>query len=88
MCPFVQEIDNGTLTVSWDTAGWTFELHALRAYLNTFQDREISHEDLTAEIRAELSGHHGIEAVAVRSTWRTAGMEVLCSTSPTPAGQL
>jgi NADPH-dependent 7-cyano-7-deazaguanine reductase QueF len=87
MCPFVQEIDNGTITVSWDTAGWTFELHALRAYLNTFQDREISHEDLTNEVQLELAGHYGIGNVSVSSSWRTAGMEVLCSTSPTLVGQ-
>ena len=88
MCPFVHEVDNGTITVAWETDGWTFELHSLRAYLNSFQDREISHEDLTAEVEAELSGHYGIEAVSVSTTWRTAGMEVLCSTSPILVGQL
>lgn len=87
MCPFVQEVDNGTITISWDTAGWTLELHALRAYLNTFRDREISHEELTAEIEAELSGFVGIEAVTVATTWRTASMEVKCFTSPIPVGR-
>jgi NADPH-dependent 7-cyano-7-deazaguanine reductase QueF len=80
LCPFVQEVDNGTVTVAWDTEGWTFELHALRAYLNTFVDREISHEDLTDEIRAELNSHHGINNVTIGSTWRTAGMEVVVTT--------
>lgn len=86
MCPFVNEVDNGSVTITWDTDGWTLELHALRKYLNTFSDREISHEELTSEIRAELNSHHGINAVAVESAWRTAGMEVRCSTSPTRAG--
>lgn len=88
MCPFVNEVDNGSITIGWDTDGWTFELHALRSYLNTFQDREISHEDLTDEIRAELSTHHGINKVTVNTSWRTAGMEVQCSTSPTLAVRL
>lgn len=84
MCPVVQEVDNGTITIGWDTDGWTLELHKLRAYLGTFQDREISHEDLTNEVRAELSGHHGINAVTVNTTWDTAGMDIQCSTSLIP----
>lgn len=85
MCPFVHEVDNGSITIGWDTDGWTFELHALRAYLNTFSDREISHEELTQEIRHELNGHHGINNVTVSTAWRTAGMEVTCVSSPTRA---
>lgn len=85
LCPFVQEVDNGTLTVAWDADGWTLELHALRAYFSTFSDREISHEELTSEVQAELSSHHGINNVSVTSNWRTAGMEITCSTSPTRA---
>jgi NADPH-dependent 7-cyano-7-deazaguanine reductase QueF len=87
LCPFVHEVDNGNITVTWDTDGWTFELHSLRAYLRSFTDREISHEDLTEEVRAELSSHHGISAVTVTTEWRTAGMEVRCSTSPIPAAR-
>jgi NADPH-dependent 7-cyano-7-deazaguanine reductase QueF len=87
MCPFVNEVDNGTITITWEADGWTLELHSLRAYLSTFQDREISHEELTEEIRAELSTHHGINEVTVNTNWRTAGMEVRCCTSPTPADQ-
>lgn len=86
MCPFVQEVDNGTITITWETDGWTFELHSLRAYLGTFADREISHEDLTQEIHYELSSRHGFKAMTVSTTWRTAGMEVQCSTSPTRVG--
>lgn len=84
MCPFVHEVDNGTVTVAWEAAGWTFELHSLRAYLSTFTDREISHEDLTDEIQAELSGAHGINAVTVNSSWHTAGMDIKCSTTARP----
>jgi NADPH-dependent 7-cyano-7-deazaguanine reductase QueF len=87
LCPFVQEVDDGHVTVDWDTDGWTFELHSLRAYLRSFTDREISHEDLTEEVRAELSSHHGIKGVTVTTTWRTAGMEINCSTSPIPVAQ-
>jgi NADPH-dependent 7-cyano-7-deazaguanine reductase QueF len=80
LCPFVQEVDNGTVTVTWEAAGWTLELHSLRAYLNTFMDREIAHEELTEEIRAELSSAHGINNVTVNSSWHTAGMEISCFT--------
>jgi NADPH-dependent 7-cyano-7-deazaguanine reductase QueF len=88
MCPFVHEVDNGSVTITWETGGWTIELHSLRAYLGTFADREISHEDLTQEIHNELSSRHGFKAMTVSTTWRTAGMEVQCSTSPTPVGLL
>lgn len=88
MCPFVHEVDNGTITVGWDADGWTFELHALRAYLGTFAGREISHEELTAEVKAELSGHYGIEDVSVSTAWDTAGMAVKCATSQIPVAQL
>jgi len=87
MCPFVQEVDNGHIEIVWDANGWTFELHALRDYLNTFTGREISHEALTEEVRAELNSHHGINIVTVESKWRTAGMEVKCFSSPTLADQ-
>jgi NADPH-dependent 7-cyano-7-deazaguanine reductase QueF len=87
LCPFVNEVDNGEVTIGWDAEGWTFELHSLRAYLNTFAEREISHEELTEELRAELSTHHGIEAVKVETNWTTAGMGVTCSTSRTPAAR-
>ena len=85
LCPFVNEADNGTVTVTWRTNGATFELHSLREYLNGFKDSEISHEMLTDRIRHDLSVTQGVEVVAVESTWDTAGMEVQCSTSPTPA---
>lgn len=85
LCPFAEEIDNGTATITWQAAGWTLELHSLREYLNTFHDREISHEDLTEEIRAELSSHLGISHVTVNTSWRTAGMGVKCISSLTRA---
>ena len=87
MCPFVNEVDNGTITIGWTADGWTLELHSLRGYLNTFNYREISHEELTEEVRAELSTHHGINDINVNSTWRTAGMEVQCSTYATHVDQ-
>lgn len=86
LCPFVNEVDNGTVTVTWRTNGATFELHSLREYLNGFKNSEISHEMLTDLIRHDLAVTQGVEVLAVESTWDTAGMEVMCSTSPTPAG--
>lgn len=85
LCPFVNEVDNGTVTITWKAEGWTIELHSLRAYLNTFHDREISHEELTEEVRAELNSHHGISIETVNTTWRTAGMGIKCSTWQIPA---
>lgn len=84
LCPFVQEIDRGLVTIGWDTDGWTIELHSLAAYLESFREREISHEDLTEELRAELSGRHGITNVTVETEWNTAGLGVTCAVPGEP----
>lgn len=84
-CPFVDEVDNGTVTISWRVDGQTLELHSLRVYLNGFRDSEISHETVTDRIRHDLATIPGVADVTVSTTWDTAGMEVTCSTSPTRA---
>lgn len=84
-CPHVDEIDRGTVEISWRVYWATFELHSLRAYLDGFADVEISHEDLTNCIRTDLSDTLGIEDLTVSTNWDTAGMEVRCSTWQTPA---
>jgi NADPH-dependent 7-cyano-7-deazaguanine reductase QueF len=85
-CPYRDEIDEGTISITWQTRGATFELHSLRAYLDGFADTLISHEALTGAVRHELAQQEPITIVAVESCWDTADMEVRCSTSPTPAG--
>ena len=88
LCPFVDEVDYGTVTIVWFANGSTFELHALRTYLDGFKDSRLSHEELTDRVRHDLSVLPGVELIRVESTWETAGMEVRCSTSPTLAGRL
>lgn len=85
LCPFVEEVDNGQVTITWSTAGKTLELHALAGYLQGFAAMEVSHEALTDELRHDLEGVPGIYAVDVTTTWETAGMGVKCSTLPTLA---
>lgn len=85
LCPFKQEIDDGRVTVSWRTDHATVELHSLRAFLGDFAESAISHEDLVSELWAALNALAGIRRVLVVATWKTAGMDVTCSTSPIPA---
>lgn len=80
LCPFVPEVDHGTITVAWNTYGQTFELHLLKYYLQSFADTKISHEDLSEKIQKELAAYPGIRKVSVETTWDTAGMDVLVST--------
>lgn len=87
LCPFRQEVDDGRITVAWTTAGATFELHALRAFLDQFRDVVISHEYLTATVRELLGLAEGVEGLDVLTEWGTAGMGVSCSTSPILAGR-
>lgn len=79
-CPHVDEVDTGTVTVTWTTAGQTIELHSLRAWLDSFADVRTSHEAITAGIETALQ-LPGIVDVAVETTWTTAGMAV-AATSP------
>lgn len=81
LCPHVEEIDYGTVEITWRVDGSTYELHSLAEYLRGFKDSEISHEQITDRIRHDLSVNEGIELVSVETTWGTAGMEVRCSTS-------
>lgn len=87
LCPFVDEIDDGTIEITWAVDGATFELHALADYLRGFKDSRLSHEEITDAIRHDLSCVPGVQLVSAVSTWTTAGMEVTCSTSPTLVGQ-
>jgi NADPH-dependent 7-cyano-7-deazaguanine reductase QueF len=90
LCPFVDETDNGLVTISWVTGGATLELHSLAAYLRTFDAVKISHEALTEQVRGDLSSIPGIDDVRVTASWHTAGLDVLvrsedtCGISPTP----
>lgn len=86
LCPFVNEKDEGTVTVTWQTIGRTFELHSLRAHLDwitsKWADAEISHEDFTSEIRDSFAHFNGagLHIKSIRTDWNTAGMPVTVST--------
>lgn len=86
MCPVVDEVDEGTITIAWRVKGETYELHSLAEYLRGWAGSHLAHEQITDRIRHDLSVVVGIELVSVETTWLTAGMEVSCSTSPTVAG--
>lgn len=73
-CPFVDEVDAGTveLTYTYLAQAEVIELHALRAFLATFHDKAMTHEQVTDAIAAQYP--HAI----VVTTWRTANMDVTC----------
>jgi NADPH-dependent 7-cyano-7-deazaguanine reductase QueF len=75
-CPHVEEVDAGTVTITWRCADLTLELHALTAYLASWQAQAVSHEELTAQIVADLERVDGIDDVDVRTRWSTAGLSV------------
>lgn len=87
LCPHKDEVDTGTVTITWRVGGSTFELHTLRQYLSGFRHSTLSHEQITDRIRHDLSVE-GLDLISVETNWVTADMEVLCSTSPIPAGKL
>jgi NADPH-dependent 7-cyano-7-deazaguanine reductase QueF len=76
LCPFVEEVDEGTITITWTTDHHTLELHSVREWLGQFADTTITHEQLTADIRTTLSRLAGIDNVQVVTAWSTAGFAV------------
>lgn len=79
MCPIKDEVDNGTVTITYRTSdGGALELHALAAYLVTYSGQHLTHEEFVHRVAADVGGH-------VSSTWTTAGMTIECSTEGDPA---
>lgn len=87
LCPHRDEEDLGRVSVTWRCTGQTFELHSLAEYLGCWEQTSISHEELTDRIAYDLTHVDGINLLDVTTTWQTAGMEIRCSTSPTPAAK-
>jgi NADPH-dependent 7-cyano-7-deazaguanine reductase QueF len=76
-CPFVPEVDTGTVTITWRCEMNTVELHSLAAYLASWADQTISSEEITEQIMRDLEQQlDGIQAVSVGTAWETAGMKV------------
>jgi NADPH-dependent 7-cyano-7-deazaguanine reductase QueF len=76
-CPFKNEVDTGTITITWKCNGFTFELHSLAEYLACYADQAISHEDLVALIAADLQTvGGGVTIHSVTARFTTAGIDV------------
>lgn len=80
-CPFKPERDRGTAVLAWTTTEVTVELHSLAAWLSSWKDDAISHEDLVQEVADALAAL-GLTEVYVRATYPTAGMEVTVGAVP------
>lgn len=79
VCPYRDEVDEGTVTITWETEGRTFELHALREWLGRWKDSKISHEHLTSALKYDLNVPDGLTVVLVSTKWNTAALDVVCS---------
>lgn len=75
LCPHVNEVDEGEVTIGWTTGRVTFELHSLAAHLRTYAECAISHENLVADLIAALTGL-GCADIAVAARFTTAGLAV------------
>jgi NADPH-dependent 7-cyano-7-deazaguanine reductase QueF len=81
LCPFAQEIDRGSVTISWTTLAGTIELHSLRDYLAGFAVVAASHEEITGRIEEDLLMPDVIADVQVTTRWQTAGAEVVVTSA-------
>jgi NADPH-dependent 7-cyano-7-deazaguanine reductase QueF len=77
LCPYADEVDHGTVQITWTTDGETIELHSLTAWLQALATEKASHEEITACIRKHIeSAAFRIIDVRVATRWETAGFRV------------
>lgn len=76
LCPHVPETDAGTVELSWRCAEMTLEMHSLAAYLASWSDQQVSHEELTLQLVRDVEMVDGVTDVDATTRWRTAGMAV------------
>jgi NADPH-dependent 7-cyano-7-deazaguanine reductase QueF len=78
LCPFKDEVDYGTVTVTTKVPYRGVEIHSWVAYLESWDDTKISHEFLTAEIGKALVQvlNATVDEVLVVSEWTTAGADI------------
>lgn len=79
LCPVVNEIDRGSVTIGWLCDGATLELHDLAAWVKTWRHIAISHEALVDAIKTYVAAQPGITDVHASATFTTAGMTVTAS---------
>jgi NADPH-dependent 7-cyano-7-deazaguanine reductase QueF len=79
LCPYVDELDEGQVTVTWVTGPTTIELHSLADYLARFKAERVSHEELVTIIADDLT-ELGLPA-AVTGRFTTAGLYVEVSSA-------
>ena len=76
-CPITDETDVYEVTVRWDTDGQTLEKWSLIEWLHTFGGREVTQEQLAAQVKDGLRGDGitglNIEVIDIKDT----GLEVV-----------
>lgn len=76
LCPFRDEVDNGTATLRWLVDERTLELHSVRRWLDSFARVVASHESVTGTLHDTLS-QLNLPGVSVTTRWETAGGAVV-----------
>lgn len=72
LCPYKDEIDAGTATLTFHVQDEAPELHGVARVLGKWASERISHERYSDLLLTAF----GPECVAVRTVWTTGGMEV------------
>lgn len=70
LCPVNTRRDYATVEVSYcPSVGAVIELESFAAYLSTFSERAVSHEDVAAEILSDLQELTQADDLTVRTRW-------------------
>lgn len=72
-CPIKDEVDRGTLHLTWTTTTVTLELHSLAEYLTAWRTAAMTHEAVCDRIAHDLTAN-GVDNVTATFTGYTAGL--------------
>lgn len=76
LCPFVDEVDLGELTIWFEPLLKTVELHAASRWVRRYQRITISHEDLVDEVLTWIVKTVKPAAAAVHGKFVTADIKI------------
>lgn len=85
-CPFADEVDEVTVVIRYIAGEKAIELHELAAYLSSFENTPLSHEDFAQAIRTRLDNEAISATVEVQFV--TAGITGFVKVPPGNSGSL
>lgn len=75
-CPFVDETDEGVITITYRPGDRLAELHGLAAVVDGYRGVEITSEQITFDLALWFREAFNPHTLAVTTAWQTAGIDM------------